>query len=519
MSSFQRFNIPPIAQLKFAKSVDPSIFKDKTPQIHIRMLDFINRPSKRKKVKIFRGAGKSTLLNKVHICSRVYFYHEPHTLIASSTSDKAKAFLAELKNMANKARAKGYDIRYGYKADKAKGLEAGKDNDAQVDFLIDGKHVCRVSAIGPGTDPRGLIVDNNRPTFLLCDDLETKVPGRYCVLSKETRERLERWFFADLIPSLDPKANILFLGTPLHKDALLEKLNWDSITIPIITEDGKSAWPSRFPLASKDPEVLSIAKIRKDLTDSGYSDVFWQEYLCVAQNRERQFFKAEDFRYFSGVEWAAETKYVTYKLARGDLRELVRKPLNIILTDGTKIPIENTVRYTTTDPASDGKNRTAIVTCAYDSAGNRYILEIRVGRWGPFDKSVKCVAAQKEFEPLGFGVEKAGGLNDLFDSLDEAQKATGVRINIVPHTTGGIAKNIRIANLEPSYRTGHNYHNMSDVMTAMLEAQLAAFDIDIDSDEDDIMDALAYQVRFSTGKSFLEYEEEHMDSMWDAEND
>ena len=42
-----RFNISPLSQLKFAKSIDPGIFKDKTPQIHLRMLEFINRPSKR----------------------------------------------------------------------------------------------------------------------------------------------------------------------------------------------------------------------------------------------------------------------------------------------------------------------------------------------------------------------------------------------------------------------------------------------------------------------------------------
>lgn len=517
MSSPQRviFNIPPLEQIRFAKTVDPDIFKDKTPHIHLRMLEFVNRPTRRKKVKVFRGAGKTTLLNKVHLLCRVFFYHEKHTLIAANTMDKAKNFISELKNMADKAREKGFDIRYGYKKDKSRGIQKnGIDNDAQVDFLVDGKYICRVSAISPGGDPRGLIVDNNRPTFLLCDDLETKVPGRYCVLSKETRERLERWFFADLLPSLDPRANALFLGTPLHKDALLEKLKWEEIVIPIITEDGKSAWPSRFPTRSDDPEIESIEKIRADLVDAGLSEVFWQEYLMVPQDKERQFFKRDDFKYFKGIEWDTKTEYVVYKLARGELKELVRKPLNIILDDGTKIPITSTVRYTTTDPASDGKDKTAIVTCAYDSNGNRYILEIRVGRWGPFDKSVKCIAVQKELEPLGFGVEKSGGLNDLFDSLDEAQKATGVRLNIVPHTTGGVAKNIRIANLEPSYRTGHTYHNRSDPMTDVLEAQLCAFDIDVEADEDDIIDALAQQTRFVTGKSFDETQDDDSESMW-----
>jgi hypothetical protein len=145
---------------------------------------------------------------------------------------------------------------------------------------------------------------------------------------------------------------------------------------------------------------------------------------------------------------------------------------------------------------SDTGDRSAIVTCAYDASGNRYFLEIKSGYWDPFEKGVYAIETYLTYKPALFGIEKGGMQNDFHSSIEVTQLENDVIIPVYPLNHNGVPKNTRIQNSQPSWIAGKNWLNASDPNTSVLESQMASFDFESDSDEDDELDAAAYQEKF-----------------------
>lgn len=510
-------------RIKLAKFVAPTMFENKTPKLHIELLDHFNQPYSRLAASLFRGAGKTTIINKVDSFSSLFFDHEPYTQIFSSTQDKAKKFLSDVKVMIINGMQKGLDIQKG-------SIWSATEIEVIIDYSKDkvGKK-CFIEALGAGQDPRGGSYNFMRPTKQIFDDIESK-SGQYAIRTKENRKKLKEWFYGDCLPSLDPvHGKVKFIGTILHQDSLLMMLlknkEWKSYVKGIIS-DNKSSWADRFPLTDeealekskilslqlkKDIEIISIESIKRELYNQGKHDLFFQEYLCLPQSEEKKLFKNEDFRYFSHIEYSDNIKTIVFKNAKEQEKILAKEPLNIILQNGDKIPLKNCYIYSTMDLASDGSDKTAIITVAYDTNNNWYVLDISCGHWSPFDKSLNAIRIQLQFSPIRFGIEKASAQNDFFYTIDVAQKETGIRIPVEELKHGGVNKNIRISNLQPFFFTNKIFFNSRDLNVSELEAQLSGFDIEIESLHDDLMDTLAYQLQFIKGRKFSNYDEEEDD--------
>lgn len=507
-------SITPLDRLKLAKFVAPEMFENKSPKFHLEILEHFNQPIKYLAASLYRGAGKTTIVNKVDTFSSLYYDHEEYTQIFSSTQDKAKKFLNDIKTMIISGIQKGLDIQKG-------SIWSSTEIEVIINYSIDGVgKKCFIEALGAGQDPRGGSYNFKRPTKQIFDDIESKT-GQYAIRTKANREKLKEWFYGDCLPSLDPiKGKVKFIGTILHQDSLLMMLlknpEWKSYVKAIIS-DGKSSWSDRFPLTDKEAiikskeiylktgkkvEIKSIESIRRELYAQGKHDLFYQEYLCLPQSEEKKLFNSKDFRYFSHIEYSDKIKSVTFKNAKESKEILAKEPLNIVLKDGTKIPLSSCYIYSTMDLASDGKDKTAIITVAYDGKGNWYLLDISCGHWSPFEKSVNAIRVQMQFKPIRFGIEKASAQNDFFYTIDVAQKETGIRIPVEELRHGGVNKNIRIANLQPLFFIHKIYFNLDDPNTSELEAQLSGFDIDIESLVDDLMDTLAYHTHFTKNRSF-----------------
>jgi len=517
-------------RLRLAKFVAPQMFENKTPKFHIELLEHFNQPVRYLVASIFRGAGKTTIINKVDTFASIYYDHEEYTQIFSSTQSKAEKFLQDIKTMIINAMQKGLDIKKGL-------IWNSTEIEVIVNSSLDsiGKK-CFIMVFGAGQDPRGGSYNFKRPTKQIFDDIESKV-GQYAIRTKANRKKLKEWFYGDCLPSLDPtKGKVKFIGTILHQDSLLMMLlknkEWNPYIKGIIT-NGKSSWKDRFPLSdeeaiqkseeiylssNKKVEIKSIEAIKRELYAQSEHNLFYQEYLCLPQSKEKKLFNPKDFRYFSYIEYNDKIKSVTFKNAKQSEKIFTKEPLNIVLQDKTKIPISSCYIYSAMDLASDGKDKSAIVTVAYDSKGNWYILDITCGHYSPFEKSLNAIRVQMQFNPIRFGIEKASALNDFFYTIDVAQKETGIRIPVEELKHGGVNKNIRISNLQPLFFTNKIYFNQDDLNTLELEAQLSGFDIDVESLADDLMDALAYHLHFTKGRSFYfeddEDEEFEYGSTW-----
>lgn len=478
-----RDRMTPIVQLKLAKSVAPGIFENATPKIHPQVLDFVNTAGTRSAVVMSRGFAKSTLLNKVHIFSRVFLLHEPYTQIISENASKAQSFLRDIKRMVIDAEMLGYDIHKG---------EIW--NEKMVEIVTGGVRVA-IAAFGAGEDPRGYLYNNMRPTFIVADDIES----RELVKNKLLREKLAEWFFQDLVPGLHPDGDILIVGTIMHAEQLLSKIlrnpQWKHIIIPCYKEDGSPAWPSRWPREK-------LEAMRREFEAQGLFNAFPNEFLCIPQNEEKMLFKREQYNYFDHIRYSDKVKHLHFKNVRDAHDVRILTPEAIIMDDGEEIPFSSLSVYSTMDLASDGKDESCIFTVGYDSKGREFNLDISAGHWNPFEKSIHALRVYKTFHPIRFGIEKAGAQNDFFYTIDVAQKEHEIFLPIEELRHGGVNKNIRISNLHPSYMARKIYHNRSDPNNVRYEAQLGAFNIDIQSGVVDMIDARAYQLQFTQGRSF-----------------
>ncbi|MDO4549661.1 MAG: hypothetical protein Q4C96_00240 [Planctomycetia bacterium] len=78
----------------------------------------------------------------------------------------------------------------------------------------------RLEAFSMGQKIRGRRHRENRPTLIICDDLQNDFHMRSKLLRKNTRE----WFFGSLIKAGTKQTNIINLATALHRDALAMEL-------------------------------------------------------------------------------------------------------------------------------------------------------------------------------------------------------------------------------------------------------------------------------------------------------
>lgn len=482
--------LDPIAQLRTAKFIAPNIFENKTPRFHIELLTFLNRPSRRKAFAVFRGGAKSTLLNKIHILNRVIYDNEPFIMIASENAKKAKSFLRDIKRNFDRAIARGMDMQRG---------EVWSDN--HIEIISDGK-MSTVVVLGAGEDPRGYTSDNKRPTLLILDDVE----NRANMTTKVQREKIGDWILQDAIPALDPAGEVIWVGTIMHEDSelniALKSKEWDSMIFPLIKEDGTSRWEDRFPLKDTNPAVESIESIKNALYARGKHKAFYQEYLCKAQSDDKKLFQTSDFQYFSHIEYSDKTKIVNYKDAKNSDRVVLRDPRFIVMHDGEKIAVDECFRYATMDLASTGTDKTAITVVLVDSKRRVFVVDIIAGHFNPYEKTKAVLSVQREWNIMKFGIEKAGMQNEFFYTLDVAMKEYNVRVNVEPISHGGKSKNSRIATLHPLFMTQKIFFNKAHPLTANLEAELSAFDEELEGVHDDFIDALAYIMYFIKGRNF-----------------
>ena len=62
-----------LGQLRFAKDVDPSAFRQKSPLFHKDLIEHFDKKGERKSAVIFRGGAKTTLINRAKTLSRIFF--------------------------------------------------------------------------------------------------------------------------------------------------------------------------------------------------------------------------------------------------------------------------------------------------------------------------------------------------------------------------------------------------------------------------------------------------------------
>ena len=164
-----------------------------------------------------RGSAKSTIATLAHILRVAVEQREPYIWIVSDTKNQAQAHLENLKTelLENRLLAEAYPRTTG----KGSQWRAG---------AIELRGGVVVEAFGTGQRIRGRRRRANRPTLIVCDDLENDSH----IDSSHQREVSRQWFFGTLMKAGSNRTNLVNLATALHRDALAMRLHrtggWDS---------------------------------------------------------------------------------------------------------------------------------------------------------------------------------------------------------------------------------------------------------------------------------------------------
>lgn len=228
----------------------------------------------------FRGSAKSTLLEET--ATLLAASGQVHNiLIIGDSWQRAVERLRSIKNELDRNEWLNY-------------LCGAQVGDTWSESRVVLKNGTALSSLGQGQALRGVKHLASRPDLCLVDDLESDES----VATPEARLKLSDWFWADLIPALDPSRRLLMTATPLHPQSLAVTLStmsqFKTLTIPIeyIDEVGtrRSSWPSRYPLED-------IDALHQTFVDAGKSHKWAAEYKMQAVDPATKMFLPEHFRY------------------------------------------------------------------------------------------------------------------------------------------------------------------------------------------------------------------------------
>lgn len=158
-----------------------------------------------------RGSAKSTLATLIKPIHDVCYGLEKFILIISSTTPLANKKLKDIRAeiLANSALRDFYGVRFP------------KKTVGESEFTVfSDEGSCYYSALGRGSEVRGIRVGEARPTKIVLDDVEHSDE----VYNEKVRAKTAAWFFEDVTKAGDTGTNIDFVGTVLHPDSLLKKL-------------------------------------------------------------------------------------------------------------------------------------------------------------------------------------------------------------------------------------------------------------------------------------------------------
>lgn len=264
-------------------------------------------------------------------------------------------------------------------ADWGRLLKGAEKDRSDLIRLTDGRYI---RAIGKGTQIRGW-----HPTQIICDDLEDREESQNPLI----REANEKYVNADVFGALrdDPKTkpSVIFVGTIVNDESLLEGLwsdetektfGWLKRRYAATLDNGEPTWPEYM-------DRQKLAAKRAQMRTKKHGDaIFYQEFYNIAMPAGQRAINPEDCRF------------------------LPRLPVSKA----------NMTRIMWCDPAFSQKQTadyTAIATIGIalygDMAGNIYLLDLERGHWGTDDGAKAFLDHYLRNRPDVCGIENVVGVS------------------------------------------------------------------------------------------------------------
>lgn len=429
-----------------------------------------------------RGGAKSTIGTLALPLRAALEGSEPYIWIVSDSKHLAAAHLENLKAelLDNRAIAKDYPLSVG----------RGPMWRAQSIVLNNG---VAIDALGAGQAMRGKRQRAERPSLIICDDLQNDSH----IESIAARAKSRQWFQGTLLKAGTKRTNIVHLATALHRDALALELHrtagWKSRIFAAIER-----WPDRADLW----EAWEAIYANCDRDD--------------AKQTARQFYEqhAEAMTAGSELLWPEEEDLYTLMCLRVEggrgafEREKQGSPLNPERCEWPESyfteplwfdewPKKLRIKTMALDPSKGSEARlgdfSAIVALGIDDRGVLYV-DADLARRPMSEMVSESVARYHDFRPDAFGVETNQFQELLADQLTQEFARQQVLAPRPYAIENHVSKRIRIRRLGP-YLSAHRVRFKTQSPGAkLLVEQLKTFPV---GDHDDGPDALEMAIRLA----------------------
>jgi len=341
----------------FAKVCVPHHVTSETPDFHREVFSLLNDDTVRKKAVIApREHAKSTIANLIFLLHRVLFRREKFVVIVSESFGQSVLFLDAVKRELEVNET----IKYLFGD-----LKSDKWAEADIVTATDIRITCK----GSGQRMRGLKYRQYRPTLVILDDFESEANTE----TQDQRDKLFRWINGAVLPGLDRNGRILLIGTIVHNDSYLNHIRklgkatgWKVLYFQAeITDENdnpKALWEQRIPLKE-------LHEKKAEYAAQGLLDLYYMEYMNIAQDPEGQPFTQDMIQYYTGT------------VERNDQGWWIR-------TDSKDGPEYEPVNlYIGLDP-SLGKSKgdwTVFVVIAINATGKIYVISVERLRINPVE--------------------------------------------------------------------------------------------------------------------------------------
>ena len=221
---------------------------NKTPPVHLKMLDKLASPSQYVANLIFRGAAKTTLFMEYLTLYLAVFHELPYLGDVSGM-----IYVTDSIENGVKSARKNIEYRYENSEFLKEQLPVAKFTDTYIEFANKAGHRLAVKLFGATTGIRGTKIFGKRPTLCILDDLMSDEASK----SKVILQLIKDTIYKGVNHALDPtRRKVIFNGTPFNnEDPLVEAIQsgaWDSNVYPVCErfpctrEEFRGAWEDRF---------------------------------------------------------------------------------------------------------------------------------------------------------------------------------------------------------------------------------------------------------------------------------
>lgn len=220
-----------------------------------------------------RGSGKSTVITIGYSMWRALLDRSLRILIVSNTQRQAEMFLRQIQSFFES----NHNILNTF------GDIRGKVWSVNELDLIGHKSQKETTFTALGF--QGSLIGRHMDIIMLDDIIDSSNCS-----TKLQRDKAWEWYFSVLLPMLEPGGEIHIIGTRWHEADIYSQLmkidTYKSKVYKALTEDGKSYWPSRFPV-----ELLKEYQRQN-------SSMFALQYQNEVINSATDIFDSKYFKYY-----------------------------------------------------------------------------------------------------------------------------------------------------------------------------------------------------------------------------